>query len=343
LRLAWARFRGTDSLRIVGLPPRESSTLRVYPTELVGAARTSNLAPVDGEFHADGDAISFVPRFPFVDGTSYTVMGTDLDDVPPLTITRPAPRAGPSTRVLAIHPSAPEIPRNHLRLYLHFSAPMSEGRVESHVHLVDADTGAPLAAALLPMDPELWDPDRRRVTVLFDPARIKRGLAPHEEAGYPLRVGVPVEVVVDPGFTDALGLPLVDAARRRYEVGGDVRSRVDPRAWRLHVPAAGTVEALRVDFDRPLDHALLQHCLVVTGPGGDPIEGRASVAEGESGWRLTPATPWQPGRHAVVADGMLEDLAGNSVTRVFDRELDNPAHDPLGADHVAVPFEVRQS
>ena len=69
------------------------------------------------------------------------------------------------------------------------------------------------------MHPELWDPSRRRLTVLFDPARIKRGLAPHHEVGYPLGAGVAVDVVVDEGLRDAEGRPLVEPHTRRYEVG----------------------------------------------------------------------------------------------------------------------------
>jgi hypothetical protein len=340
LHLDWARFRGSECLRVSGFPPRALDALRVYPTEVVDAARTSNLEPIDGEFHVDGHAVAFVPRFPFVAGISYTVMGTDIDDLGTLTITRPAHDGVATTRVVAIHPTATEIPRNHLRLYVHFSAPMSEGRVESHLHVVRADTGEPLVGALLPMGPELWDPNRRRVTVLFDPARIKRGLAPHEQAGYPLQTGVPVEVFVDRRFTDADGLPLVADARRRYEVGGDVRSRVDPYAWLLTLPVAHSRAPLVASFDRPLDHALLQHCLLVAGSDGEPVEGQATIAEGETSWRFTPAAPWLTGRHTLVVDGRLEDLAGNSVTRVFDRELDNPAHDPLPTDHVVVEFSV---
>jgi hypothetical protein len=312
----------------------------VYPTELVEAARANNLEPVDGEFHVAGHAVDFVPRFPFVAGMSYTVMGTDVDEVEPVTITRPAPHTASTTRVVAIHPTAREIPRNHLRFYVHFSAPMSEGHVESHIRVVRAATGEALTGVLLPMDPELWDPGRRRVTVLLDPARIKRGLAPHEQAGYPLHAGVPVELVVERGFCDADGRPLVDDARRRYDVGGDTRARVDPPTWVVTPPAAGSLDALRVAFERPLDRALLEHCLVVTRDDGEVVGGVGAALDGESAWRFAPATPWSVGSHALVIDGMLEDLAGNSVTRVFDRELRNPAHDPLRVDHVQLDFVV---
>ena len=45
---------------------------------------------------------------------------------------------------------------------------MSEGFVASHVRIVASGSGEALPAEFLPMDPELWDPERRRVTVLLD-------------------------------------------------------------------------------------------------------------------------------------------------------------------------------
>lgn len=53
---------------------------------------------------------------------------------------------------------------------------------------------------------QLWHPTgHRRLTVLLDPARIKRGLASHRQVGYPLRSGEPFRLVVDDGFRDARG------------------------------------------------------------------------------------------------------------------------------------------
>ena len=238
MRLEWSSYRGDDCLRVTGWSPHEARVLRVYPTELMAAARSSNLESLDGQYHVEADAVSFVPRFPFVSGMSYTVMGSGFDTIEPRTITRPVDEGAPSTRVAGIFPTSSVVPRNLLRLYVHFSNPMSEGFVESHVRVVEADSGATIGGAFLPMEPELWDRDRRRATVLFDPARIKRGLAPHREAGYPLQAGVSIEMVVDRGFLDADGRPLAATYTRRYAVGRDVCARVDPRSC---MPAKATV------------------------------------------------------------------------------------------------------
>ena len=72
---------------------------------------------------------------------------------------------------------------------------MSEGFAARGVQVLRADSGQPLQGVFLTMDPELWDPERRRLTLLLDPGRIKRGLVPNLEAGYPLNEGNPDHLV----------------------------------------------------------------------------------------------------------------------------------------------------
>jgi hypothetical protein len=215
---------------------------------------------------------------------------------------------------------------------------MSEGWAASAIGVRRADTGEALDGAFLPMEPELWDRRRRRLTVLFDPGRIKRGLAPHEEAGYPLVEGVPIEVEITDRFRDAEGLPLQGPVTRRYDIGPPERTPVDPGRWVFRPPAAGSTGALVVRFDRPLDHALLEHCLGVVGPGGAALAGRTTVGSGERSVRFTPAAPWRAGRHAVRVDTRLEDLAGNSIARVFDRDLTRADQVPVAATVVTIGF-----
>jgi hypothetical protein len=330
---AWSRCGGADCVRLSGLAP--GADVQVRPS-LAAAGR--ELPAMAGRLVRDGNDVCFVPRFPFVAGTSYTVTVAGAA-VAVLTRTRPDRPA--VTEVLAIYPTAAEVPRNLLRFYIWFSAAMSEGYAARHVRLVDAARGDPLDGALLPVAGELWSGDRRRLTVLLDPARIKRGLAAHRQIGYPLRTAEPFRIVVDDGFRDALGRPLRGAADRRYAVGADERRRVDPGAWTISAPAAGARAPLEVTFDRPLDHGLLARCLHVTGPDGQPVAGLPEPGPEERSWRLTPREGWAPGPHRLVVDPVLEDLAGNSVSRVFDRDLARPEDDPGPDRPAAVPFRPR--
>lgn len=328
---------------------RDLPVVRVFPSELTDSHdQLPALPPMAGHVGADARGIWFAPRFGFVAGISYTVFvqpgsdrrGWSEGQMTVLTIVRPADPRSPTTTVTGIYPSGSSIPFNQLRLYLHFSAPMSEGGAAGRVHVVDDPGGHQLADALLPQEPELWDGQRRRLTLLFDPARLKRGLVPHEQAGYPLRPGRAIRVVIDRECSDAAGQPLRQAFEYRYRIGPDVREHVNPSRWKLTPPGPGTVAPLVVDFDRPLDHGLLLRCLAVTGGRGQPVPGSIAVGPEERSWAFLPVSPWPAGHHHLVVEPRLEDLAGNSLTRVFDRDLQRPQDDPRPDGAARLPFVI---
>jgi hypothetical protein len=326
---SWSRRDGADCIRLRQVDP--GADVQVRPGAPVTAGELPAMA---GRLIRDGGDVCFVPRFGFADGTTYTVT---VASVTVAVLARPRPERPATAEVVGIRPTAAEVPRNLLRLYVCFSAPMSEGYAEANLRLVD-DAGEAMAGALLGARNELWDTARRRLTVLLDHARIKRGLAAHRREGYPLRSGESFRLVVDDGFRDARGGPLRAPAGRRYSVGGDERRRVEPGAWRVTAPPAHSADPLRVAFGRPLDHGLLARCLRVTGPDGEPVGGTGEAGPEERSWRLVPSRPWRPGLHRLVVDPVLEDVAGNSVSRVFDRDLGRPEDDPRPPGPVTVPF-----
>lgn len=305
----------------------------VYPSG-VGDPATAALPSMAGELEIEPDGVCFTPRFPFLAATTYVVrVGEQSWRLRRSDQATAAPRA----RVVEIYPTAATLPLNQLKLYVLFSGAMSEGWADRAVSVRRADGGGGIEGALLPMEPELWDRDRTRLTLLLDPGRIKRGLVGHEQAGYPLAEGVAVVVGVEGSFRDAAGRPLLAAAERHYHVGSPVRAKVDPGAWQITPPPLASREALTVNFDRPLDRALLEHCLTVAADDTE-IPGRAEIAPGERRWRFAPDWPWRPGRHELIVDARLEDLAGNSLARVFDRDLTRVADDPLDIRRATVTF-----
>ncbi len=347
---SWSSLGGADCIRVRGLA--RGVRPRVLPATAAATVAAGSMA---GRLVVDGADMCFLPRFGFVAGTTYTVTtdglttntvttntvttdGVTTDGDAAVRLVRPRPDAAAITEVLAIYPTATEVPRNLLRFSVWFSARMSEGRAAAHIRLLD-EVGGVIAGALLPTEYELWDTERRRLTVLLDPARIKRGLEAHRQEGYPLRSGAAVRLVVDQHMHDARGNGLRAAAERTYLVGADERRHVEPHAWTLTAPPRQTLEPLTIAFDRPLDHGLLTRCLRAVGPDGRTVGGTADIGPGERSWRLTPRREWVPGSHRLLVDPDLEDLAGNSVARVFDRDLTRSADAPRPPISVMLPFQ----
>ena len=318
--------------------------------------RSSNpsIPGMAGTFERDGDALVFTPRFLFVEGLRYVLV---VDGHAVGSLERPVAPPPAPTMVAGMFPTGGSVPVNLLRLYVQFSASMSEGCAARAVTIANAATGQPLLHALLDMTPELWDPARTRLTLFLDPGRIKRGLVPNLEAGYPLVEGRAIVITVGATFKDAAGQPIAEAFSRRYDVGPAVSTRIDPARWIVNTPAAGSGQALQVGFDRPLDRALLARSLTVRDASGDIVEGDAHIAAGERSWSFRPRHPWggaitgmgsgtQAGTGAcayvLAVDTRLEDVAGNSVLRVFDRDLTRREDDPAGEHHVELlPIELK--
>ena len=185
-------------------------------------------------------------------------------------------------------------------------------------HLL-AEDGGELIGTLLPMPPALWDRPRRRLTVLLEPGRIKRGLQPNVQAGPPLVPGTSVTFVVDGQLTDAAGALLVSGAERTYRIDKPIRSRVDPAGWEVRWPDSAGGQ-LVVRFGPSLDRALVRRCLRVVGPDGRVVPGQAILDRDAEIWTFTPAVASVAGWSLHVHPD-LEDVAGNSVRRPFDRDL----------------------
>jgi len=125
MHVMWSRCGGLDCIRAPGLPV--GTRLQVRPA---AAAEFGGVPAMGGRLVVDGADLCFVPRFGFVDDTSYvvTIDGPTTDaTATPVRLHRQGPERAASTDVLGIYPSAASVPRNLLRLYIWFSVTMSEG------------------------------------------------------------------------------------------------------------------------------------------------------------------------------------------------------------------------
>src|SRR5215469_1962889 len=86
--------------------------------------------------------------------------------------------AGGGPHAVDIWPTANRLPANILRFYVQFSEPAEAVFDRAQLRLITA-TSALVPDAFLMLNEELWSPDGRRLTVLMEPGRIKRGMGSH--------------------------------------------------------------------------------------------------------------------------------------------------------------------
>jgi hypothetical protein len=349
--------------RLERLAPNDSSWpayVAVYverpSSDSAAAGGVSRTPPVIGRYVASGDRVRFEPRFPFAEGVAYRVevdtvaltrgraAAADSSTAAPLVqrFELPAVARARTTRVTAVHPSSSRLPSNLLRWYVETSAPIEPGSALEHVHLMD-ESGREVPNAFLALDQELWDPDRRRLTLLFDPGRVKRGVRTNVESGAPLIAGHRYRLAIDDEWVDGSGAPLASGFELAFEAVEADRRSPDPATWRLTIPGSKTRAPLVVAFGEPLDHALAARLLAVVDRNGSMVAGSAELAANDSSWVFTPERAWAAGEYSLRAGGALEDVAGNNLVRVFDvdRRLDSAGVDRDVAGAVrSVPFRV---
>ena len=258
---------------------------------------------------------AFVPRFPFTPGVAYRAVWMPPKGTP-VTHRFTLPQAStPRATVEQIFPTANLLPENQLKFYLHFSAPMSRGEAYRHIQLRDR-RGEAVALPFLELDEELWDRAARRLTIFFDPGRIKRGLVPHNEAGAALVAGQHYTLAVDAAWPDASGQPLARGFTKSFTAGPADRTAPTLDSWKLTPPAPGSRGPLIIDFPEPMDRALLERMIRIAG-----VAGLVAVEREETRWLFTPRLPWRAGTYEIEVDAILEDLAGNKFNRLFDVDV----------------------
>ncbi len=274
------------------------------------------------EVYAGG--LRFRPDFPLQVGIPYFVVLNAYSNESIVStvysFTIPADESPPVATVTEVFPTASELPANLLKFYLHFSHPMSVGDSYRHIRLLD-DDGEAVDLPFLELGEELWDRDAKRLTLLFDPGRIKSGLKPRMEVGMALREGERYMLQILDTWLDAEGRPLVEGFQKPFvAIDSDVESPV-PERWKLHAPKASTRNTLIVELGESLDEALLQRVIGVIDSRDNEIGGVVSVANGEQSWSFVPDDSWKSGAYRLEIQTILEDLAGNSVGRPFEVEI----------------------
>jgi hypothetical protein len=302
--------------KVMVWPGSENADLKVYRGVFSLTQGLEKIA-ILGRRSISGDTLFFEPLAPFTMEERYTAI---YDDYLIHHFRVPLPEDYARARVEQIYPSADTLPANLLKFHILFSRPMQMGSVYSHIALLTAD-GDTINRALLPLDPPLWNADRTVLTLWMEPGRIKRDLGPYEKLGPILKAGHSYLLVVDAAMKDENGQALAAPRRQTFYATGRDTLRPDAESWRLSVPAAGSGAPLTVHFGETLDWATLTTYLEVQNASGEVLGGSWLVSNQERQAGFSPARPWKAGRYRIRINPKLEDVAGNNIHRLFDREV----------------------
>lgn len=328
----------TDCLIVRGVVDLDGPTVVVR----LAGAKSSDVG-ILGRTIVEDRTILFKPRFPLLPNRYRVEVRSSPNAQPTQLEFEIVGKSHVPTKVTAVYPSADTLPANTLKFYVHFSAPMRKGDIYQFVRLKkitenDQDSKV-IELPFLEIEQEFWSRDSRRVTLLLDPGRIKRGLKPREEMGPIFEAGGTYELQVDESWRDATGAKLSVPFSKRFRVVEDDFRQPDPGKWEIDPPPARMVKPLVITFPDSLDHAMLQSAIVVVDENDNIVEGSVSVMDQEKKWSFEPAQEWKVGQYKLKVDRNLEDNSGNSIGRRFEVDVFNKT-EAIAQPHIVIEFKI---
>jgi hypothetical protein len=296
------------------------------PKQLISAANdpsikvvlaNGNKRAILGKFSAENSGLLFEPLIPLTQGLTYHILENNqlIGQVfVPFNPNEKAPE------LVAIYPLLDTLPENLLKFYVRFSKPMRSGESLQFIHLLDKKQDT-LRNVFLNLQPELWDTSSTVLTLWLDPGRIKRGLTLNRALGNPLKMNETYHLVVSAAWKGQNGLNLAQTYHKTFVAGKRDELAPDLKQWELRLPKVGTTALLWVKTQESLDHYLLSESIGIVDQNNIPVKGEIRLGKKGDQVVFFPVKPWKAQRYRLQVDARLEDLAGNNLNRVFDRDI----------------------
>ncbi len=298
--------------------------------------RDLHIPPIVGQISVRGDSIVFSPFIAFRENQPYTLVWRNKDIVH---FQIASQQFSPPPVLKEVFPTASVIPANQLKFYVYFSSPMQEGKAYEYINILDQN-GNILPSPFVPLQPELWDETHTRLTLWLDPGRVKRGLGSHEKHGEILQPNDTILFQVLAGWENMKGQAIPRDYTCAYTIGDYDRTSPEPGIWGLEIPAALSEDTLKIHLGESLDRVLLEKYLSIVDDYHEEISGTVVILDEEKIWAFVPDTQWKKGKYSIVINTFLEDLAGNNVNRLFDRDIAVDSYTEDHGEHVYLLFEV---
>jgi len=315
-----------------------------------GSSEDSITQPVLGKFQVVEDVLEFRPAFPLIAGQKYRAV-FDSADLPGVVQAAPDPiqkeysvpaeETAEPPKVLAIYPTGAIVPANHLKFYIVFSEPMQQGEdIFKMFSLENKSTGKQVPRPF--RHTELWSADNRRLTLWFHPGRQKAGVNLNVELGAILNEDDEYRLTISEKWLSKRGTPLGQQVTKDFRAAPKDTRQPNPETWLILIPTATTREPFRCELLEPYDWALLNSQISILDESGKIVPGKIGIGHNEMSWLYYPTKAWQPGNYRLKIGTVIEDLAGNSVSRPFAQNISEPQAKDKNTEstHVYQKFEI---
>ncbi|GAA4278685.1 hypothetical protein [Aquimarina mytili] len=275
--------------------------------------------PLEGNYKKDGDnVVAFTPNFPLLHNTQYVLIASTTRGKIQKRFTLPKQKMTP-LEVSTIYPTADTLPENLLRAYIEFSQPMKTTNNLEHIKLINSK-GEEIKGAIFNNAYELWDTSQKRLTIIFDPARVKTDLVANKNLGRALQPGEQFSIKID-SLQDIYGQKLQQTYIKTFNVVNQDTISPNVNDWTFELPKSNTKKPLQIQFKAAIDRMSLFSRIGLIDKDEKPIKGKIEIKNNEKGWYFVPESKWKTGEYQIIVNSRLEDPSGNNLNGLFDHKV----------------------
>lgn len=273
--------------------------------------------PILGKTIFQKDSLHFTPVVPLGWDRTYTLVYNH-------TITYfeiPIPKNYDRLFVEKVYPTSSKIPSNILKWYIKFSNPINRNNIYDYFHFINSK-GDTLSRAILPLENILINEDKTLVTLWIEPGRQKRKLIPNQLLGSVFTSGESYRIVISKSIKDSNGISMQKDYIKDFLIENADRSQPKISEWNVKIPEKESFAPLFIQCNESLDYGSVINNISISHKE-QVIKGTWRLLNNEKTIKFIPKNKWQLGGYRINLNQIIEDLAGNNLSRLFDNEIHN--------------------
>ncbi|CAL2064007.1 hypothetical protein [Tenacibaculum sp. 190524A05c] len=300
------------------------NVIKVYKGAFKNSQEINNRKSIIGNINRQGNRFTFSPLLPFQVETNYTIIfnNTFYEFSIPL---------DSNYKILSVenlYPNSSELPSNLLKWYVEFSKPVNPTNIYDHISLIDNRTQKKVDRALLPLETPLLSNDGKLLTLWVEPGRQKRDLGPNKRLGKVLEIGESYTLIIDGNLKDSKGISMQSDFRFTFKVSEADRTQPNINNWKFDLPYPKTKDALIIHLNDNLDYGSLTNNLIIYDDENNHVEGVFTVDSNNKKVMFSPFNQWKSKSYVLKCNKLIEDVAGNNLERLFDRDVQKESLSP---------------
>ena len=301
------------------------NVIKVYKGAFKNSQEINNRKSIIGNISLQGDQLTFLPLLPFQVETNYTIVLNNAF----YEFSIPLESNYKILSVKNLYPNSSELPSNLLKWYVEFSKPVNPTNIYDHISLIDNRTQKKVDRALLPLETPLLSNDGKLLTLWVEPGRQKRDLGPNKRLGKVLEIGESYTLIIDGNLKDAKGIPMKSDFKFTFKVSEADRTQPNINNWKFDLPKPNTKDALIIHLNDNLDYGSLTHNIKIYNNENNQVEGVFTVDSNNKKVMFSPFNQWKSKSYVLKCNKLIEDVAGNNLERLFDREVQKEKVAPI--------------